>query len=148
MNLLRRILLATDFSPASRRAFEEAVSFCRRNDAELVLAHVYRTPGTLPAEMALTPDTVEQIDAKLSEAADSRLRVLLDEARRAGVRGRILLLSGAPDEAIVEAARQIGADLLILGTHGRTGAARLFLGSVASRVIATASCPVLTVRAA
>jgi nucleotide-binding universal stress UspA family protein len=148
MSSLRRILLATDFSPASRRAFEEALSFCRRNDAELLLAHVYRTPGTLPAEMALTPDTVEQVDAKLSEAAGTRLRTLLEEAGRAGVRGRILLLSGAPDEAIVEAARETGADMLILGTHGRTGAARLFLGSVASRVIAIASCPVLTVRAA
>ena len=111
VSTLRRILFATDFSPASRRAFEEAISLSRQNDAELVLAHVYRTPGTLPAEMALTPDTVEQVDAKLSEAAGTRLRALLEEAGRARVRGRILLLSGAPDEAIVEAARETGADI-------------------------------------
>jgi nucleotide-binding universal stress UspA family protein len=105
-------------------------------------------PGTLPADMALTPDTAEQIDAKLAAVAESRLRALLEEARRQEIRGRILLLSGAPGEAIVEAARKAGADMLILGTHGRTGVARLLLGSVASKVIATASCPVLTVRAA
>jgi len=52
------------------------------------------------------------------------------------------------DEAIVEAVRQQGADLIVMGTHGRVGAARLFLGSVASRVIATAPCPVMTVRSA
>jgi nucleotide-binding universal stress UspA family protein len=98
--------------------------------------------------MALTPDTVEQVDAKLSEAAGKRLCALLEEAEQARVHGRILLLSGAPDEAIVEAARKTGADMLILGTHGRTGAARLLLGSVASKVIAAATCPVLTVRAA
>ncbi|HEY7114681.1 MAG TPA: universal stress protein [Thermoanaerobaculia bacterium] len=148
MENIRRILLATDFSPASRGAFEQALAFCRRSGAELVLAHVYRMPGTLPADMALTPDTAEQIDAKLAAVAESRLRALLEEARRQEIRGRILLLSGAPGEAIVEAARKAGADMLILGTHGRTGVARLLLGSVASKVIATASCPVLTVRAA
>ena len=144
----KRIFLATDFSQASRRAFEEAIALCRGTDTELVLAHVYRTPGTLPAEMSLTPDTLQEIETKLSEAAQSKMNELLEEVRRAHVRGRSVLLSGPPEEAIVDAAREIGADLLILGTHGRTGAARFFLGSVASRVIAAASCPVLTVRAA
>ena len=148
MKALQRILLATDFSPTSRKAFEEALSWCRQSGAELVLAHVYRTPVTLPGDIALAPETSDRIDAKLSEAAKSRLTELLDEAAGAGVLGRILLLAGAPDQAIVEAARDLGADLLVLGTHGRTGPARFLLGSVASRVIATASCPVLTVRAA
>ena len=58
----------------------------------------------------------------------------------------ILILTGFADEAIIEAARQEGADLIVMGTHGRRGASRLFLGSVASRVISTASCPVMTVR--
>lgn len=148
LSKLKRILFGTDFTPASRKAFEEALSLCRETGAELLLAHVYSTPASLPAELALTPDTYEQLDEKLREDAQAKLRALGEEARRVEVRERTFLLSGAPDEALVEAAGQTGVDLVVLGTHGRTGAARFFLGSVASKVIATASCPVLTVRAA
>jgi nucleotide-binding universal stress UspA family protein len=58
-----------------------------------------------------------------------------------------LVLAGAADEAITEAAKDNDADLVIMGTHGRKGVSRLFLGSVASRVIATAPCPVMTIHA-
>jgi nucleotide-binding universal stress UspA family protein len=62
------------------------------------------------------------------------------------VRSKTLLLHGLADQQIIRAARSAKADLIVIGTHGRTGLARLFLGSVASRVLAGARCPVLTVR--
>jgi nucleotide-binding universal stress UspA family protein len=62
------------------------------------------------------------------------------------VRARGVLLEGVAHEAIVREARKRRADLIVIGTHGRTGVARFFLGSVAARVTATAPCPVLTVR--
>jgi nucleotide-binding universal stress UspA family protein len=148
MHSFRHILFATDFSEASRPAFEEAVALARENDAELVLAHAYEPPAFLPTDLCLTPAAYEELDAKLREDAERNLGTLKKEARRGGVRARPLALGGAPDEAIVEAAEETGADLVVIGTHGRTGAARFFLGSVASRVIASAPCPVLTVRTA
>jgi nucleotide-binding universal stress UspA family protein len=62
------------------------------------------------------------------------------------VNAEALILSGSPQEAIEEAAKAIGAELIVVGTHGRTGVPRFFLGSVAARVVSTAPCPVLTVR--
>jgi nucleotide-binding universal stress UspA family protein len=78
--------------------------------------------------------------------AQKQMNRLLARARKAGVRARGQLLDGVAHEAIVRAARRQGVDRLVMGTHGRTGVARLFLGSVAARVTATAPCPVLTVR--
>ena len=69
-------------------------------------------------------------------------------ARGEGLAAKALLRTGVPHEAIVEAAREEGADLVVIGTHGRGGVDRLLLGSVADRVIRLASCPVLAVRQA
>jgi universal stress protein A len=148
MKSFRRVLFATDFSEASRRAFEEAIELSKDNGAELVIAHAYQPSNLLPTDIYLVPAVYEELDTKLRENAQKKLETLVQEARRGGVQARWLVLSGAPDEAIAEAARENAADLVIVGTHGRAGAARFFLGSVASRVIATAPCPVLTVRAA
>jgi nucleotide-binding universal stress UspA family protein len=74
------------------------------------------------------------------------LSALQAKARKAGVKGVTLLLDGVAHEAIARAAKSKKADLIVIGTHGRTGLAKFFLGSVASRVVAAASCPVLTVR--
>jgi nucleotide-binding universal stress UspA family protein len=86
----------------------------------------------------------------MSEAARTwahrKMLPLLAAARTARVRARGMLLEGVAHEQIVRAARRQRADLVVIGTHGRTGVARFFLGSVAARVTATAPCPVLTVR--
>ena len=71
---------------------------------------------------------------------------LLAHARKARVRARGFLLEGAPHEEIIRFARARRVDLVVMGTHGRTGLAKLFVGSVADRVVAAAPCPVLTVR--
>jgi nucleotide-binding universal stress UspA family protein len=145
--LFRRILLATDFSPASAPAFEQSVKMAERDGALLLIAHAYQEPAL--AELSHAPARVyEEWDQKLREGVERKLRPLVEHARKEGVEARALVLSGFPEEAIVEAAAREGADLIVMGTHGRIGAARLFLGSVASRVISTAPCPVMTVRSA
>ena len=147
MKMFRRILVATDFSPASTPALEQSVKMAKRDEALLLIAHAYQEPG-LP-ELSHAPARVyEEWDQKLREAVERKLRPLVEHARKEGVEARALLLTGFADEAIIEAAKQEGADLIVMGTHGRRGAARLFLGSVASRVISTAPCPVMTVRSA
>jgi nucleotide-binding universal stress UspA family protein len=78
--------------------------------------------------------------------AQKHMDRLLGKAKTARVRARGVLLEGVAHEQIVRAAKRQRADVIVMGTHGRTGMARFFLGSVAARVAATAPCPVLTVR--
>ena len=145
--MFQRILVATDFSPASTPALEQSVKMARRDGALLLIAHAYQEPGLV--ELSRAPARVyEEWDQALREGVERKLRPLVEYARGEGVEARALLLTGFADEAIIEAAKQQGADLIVMGTHGRRGAARLFLGSVASRVISTAPCPVMTVRSA
>ena len=147
MKMFQRILVATDFSPASTPALEQSVKMAKRDGALLLIAHAYQEPGL--AELSHAPARVyEEWDQKLREGVERKLRPLAEYARKEGIEARALVLTGFADEAIIEAAKQEGADLIVMGTHGRRGAARLFLGSVASRVISTAPCPVMTVRSA
>jgi nucleotide-binding universal stress UspA family protein len=146
MNPVRRILVGTDFSPASRPAVRRAVETARESGAALWIAHVVALPPPLSAEGYVLPRFYDDMSAAIRAEAEKRLKALLAVARRSGVRAQGLLLRGAPHDALTKAARRHHADLMILGTHGRTGMARFFVGSVASRVVATAPCPVLTVR--
>lgn len=146
MKPIRNILVGTDFSSASRPAFRRAVEMAAANGAALWIAHVLAPPAPLATEGYLLPRLYEDLELSIRTDAQKRLQRLLSRARKAGVRARSLVLNGVPHEALNRSARRHGADLMILGTHGRTGFARLFVGSVASRVVATAPCPVLTVR--
>jgi nucleotide-binding universal stress UspA family protein len=78
--------------------------------------------------------------------ARKKVGTLVTKAKTAGARATSLVLEGAPADRIVRAARAQRADLIVMGTHGRGAMAKLFLGSVAGRVVATSLCPVLTVR--
>jgi len=140
-----RILMATDFSSASSPAFERALALAKDLSAQLLLLHAYQDRA-LP-ELGFAPTgSFEEWDRDVLARAEARLEPLLARARAEGVEAEALLVPGFPDEAIVETARQRGADLIVVGTHGRRGAARLMLGSVAARVVAGAPCPVLTAR--
>jgi nucleotide-binding universal stress UspA family protein len=145
MSRVRRILHPTDFSTASSAAFARALEMARTNRAELLLAHVL-TPVVLAGDGYVSPQVYADIEASGKAEAQKRLGILTAKAKKAGVRARTLLLDGVAHEQITRAARTKRADLVVLGTHGRTGLARFFLGSVASRVVATATVPVLTVR--
>jgi nucleotide-binding universal stress UspA family protein len=148
MKSVKRILFATDFSHASEKAFDQAVDIGRENSAELLIAHAYQPPSVAPTDAYLSAALYERLDSKLRDAALQQLERFVRAARARGVRTHPLLLAGRPDEAIADAAKEQDAGLIVMGTHGRTGPARFFVGSVASRVTSSAPCPVLTVRAA
>ena len=147
MNIFKKILFATDLTPASEPAFQEAIALATESGAELIVAHVYQPPN-LPQAAAVGPDVYDEWDRNLRSEAEKRIEPLVHRARNAGVRASSLILSGAASTLIIESARTNGVDLLVMGTHGRKGVSRMFLGSVASSVISTAPCPVMTVRAA
>ena len=148
---IRRVMYASDFSAPSLAAFPHAITLARATRAELIIVHVLPSPIPLVGEMTyLDAETWERIFAAARGEAHKQLDVLLARARDAGVQtsGFVVDDVGIPAAAdeIVRAAKEKDVDLLVLGTHGRTGVARFFLGSVAARVVATAPCPVLTVR--
>lgn len=142
----RRILVATDFSPASRPAFRTALDLARAQRGRLAIVHVLPSVAPMGVEGYVSARMYEEMEASARRWAQKRLDRLVAEARSARVGARPLLIEGAAHEAIARAARSERADVVVIGTHGRTGLERVFVGSVAARVIATAPCPVLTVR--
>ena len=145
--MTKRILVATDFSPASAPAFRHAVALCREGRASLLVAHVLEPPFPMTTEGYVLPQMYDEIFAAVRVEAEKKMRKLLAAARRAGVPARGLLLRGSPHDAITRAARSHRAGQIVVGTHGRSGWSRLVLGSVASRVMATSGRPVLVVPA-
>jgi nucleotide-binding universal stress UspA family protein len=140
-----RILHPTDFSPASAGAFARALDEARTSDAELLVVHVLAPVVPMVGDGYISPKAYEDLDRAARQHAQKQLDRLVARARKAGIRATPVLLEGSAAEQIVRAARSKRADVIVMGTHGRTGLARLFMGSVAERVIGTAPCPVLTV---
>jgi len=143
---VRHILYPSDFSPASGAAFTKALALARDAKAQLTIVHILNPTVVLPIDGYVAPRVYDDIQRSAEAYARKKLAGLLARARKAGVRAKTALVEGVAAERIVAAARRNRADLIVIGTHGRTGLARLMLGSVASRVVATAACPVLTVR--
>ena len=146
MKLDRRILHPTDFSGASRRAFACAVALARWDGAELFLLHVLSPSELFVGNGYVTVETWQRLEAGARRSAESRMKAVLARAKRAGGRASAMVVEGVPFERIVGTAKTKHADLIVIGTHGRTGISRFFIGSVAERVVRLAPCPVLTVR--
>jgi nucleotide-binding universal stress UspA family protein len=143
---MRRILFASDLSKASAKAFATAVTLAKATHAQMTILHVLVTFTPLVPESYIGGATLDQINADARRWGQRQLARLTARAKSGGVRASGIILTGDPAEQIVRAVRTKRADLLVLGTHGRTGLNRFFVGSVAQRVIASAPCPVVTVR--
>lgn len=130
------VLHPTDFSEPSQAACEKAVDLARQCGAKLTVLHVYANP--LMAEgFAYVPDPRPELEEKLSHVANEELPIAVERELRVGV----------PAQEIVEFAREHNCDLIVMGTHGRTGLSHLLMGSVAENVVRRAPCPVMVVRA-
>jgi nucleotide-binding universal stress UspA family protein len=140
----RKIVVATDFSTASRPALAAALDLARLDGARLVVLHVMMPPS--PFVGGDLPGSWLELEARARRDAERRLAAAVSQAERAGIATKGTLVRGVPAEVIVRIARREGADLIVIGTHGRSGLGRLFMGSVAARVLGTAKCPVVTVR--
>ncbi len=141
----KKICCPVDFSESSRAALRVAASLARRHGAELLLFHAYPLPGyTLPEGSVLPSSHMLQDLASQTEAQLERWK---RETESLGApRVAVAQAVGEPAAEIVEFARSSGTDLLVIGTHGRTGLRHAILGSVAERVVRNAGCPVLTIR--
>jgi len=146
---MRKVLVPIDLSPASTRVLEQAHVFAEKFSASIDLLHVW-TPPVLAAPEAIVTGvgTVEQPFLEwLGNSAREHLAKFETQARSLGVAvAHSYCELGDPATTIVEHARGGGYDLLVLGTHGRTGLSHVLMGSVAEKVVRRATCAVLTVR--
>lgn len=145
MKQIRQGLYATDFSAASRRALDTAMALAKSQKAKLTIMHVL-APIVLVPEQYLDAVTMDRLQEEARQWSTRQLAGVATRAKKAGVRASVLLREGDAPDQIVRACRSTKSDLIVMGTHGRRGLQKLFLGSVAERVVATASCPVVTVR--
>ena len=164
-SVFERILVPTDFSAASERAWSTAQRLAAALGAELVLTHVLCEADFLRGleaeereadawsrhsaeQLSITPDpTWSQARVTAQEWAEDLLGRWAGQARAAGLKVSTVLRAGSPHREIVAAVVDHRADLVVLATRGRGGLPRLFYGSVADPVVRSAPCPVMTVRA-
>ena len=146
MKPIRNILVATDFSPASRPAFRRALELALANSSALWIAHVAAPPGPLSPDGYVLPRIYEEMEMAIRSDAQKRLRVLLARARRLGVRARALLLKGAPHEAIVRRALASRAGLVVAATRRHVPGARLVLRNTDWELIRHCPVPLLLVK--
>ena len=142
-----RIVLGFDDSPHAVAALKWIVRNEKPAEAQVTIVSAVRTPVTAYAEVyaPAVPYPTELIE-EVTRHHEELCKRAQDELHRAGFSTSVKVLPGDPREALVETARTEKADLLIVGSHGRTGLPKLVLGSVASHVVAHASCDVLVVK--
>jgi len=142
--MIKRILVPVDFSAPSMQALDYAIDFGKPFNPEFVVIFVvelayYADPSGLT-------DTAGMVLNELERFGHEQLGRLAANLSKRHVTARTVLQIGTPSYVIVEMAKRLSADLIIMSTHGRTGLSHLLIGSVAEKVVRSATCPVLTVR--
>ncbi len=137
----RIIVIATDFSEASLPAVKTGFRLAQDSEAEVYFLHVFNPPVGMDPMGTVAPSLSD-----LEEGAKSQLEGLVPEDTPEGVTVHSLVLRGMPTKTIAEFAQEKDADLIIVGTHGRTGLGRLFMGSTAEALLREAPCHVMVVK--
>jgi len=135
-----KILCAIDFDDNSMAALDYACRLAKENDATLYVMHVVFVPVTSRGFPMVPYQVVSEAPSKL------QLEQIARERLNGKVRYEVLARTGRPDEAVNKAAEDLDVDLIVMATHGRTGVARFFLGSVVEHVVRGSKRPVLTIR--
>jgi nucleotide-binding universal stress UspA family protein len=142
---MKKILVPTDFSTGAKTALKQAMALARPLGAQLTVLNVFPLPNYI-----LPDGTVFLAEAPTLAQIATRATAALDELKKSlsaeGLSVHVEAVAGAPADEIVRLAKEGGFDMIVMGTHGRTGLAHLLIGSVAERVVRLSPCPVLTVR--
>lgn len=143
MIVLKKILCPVDHSECSYLALKYAISLALKDKAKLYLMHVIDTRLYDTEIYKFSPYQNQELDvSKIRED----LMKSLPEGTLDVLEVETIVVKGVPFQEIISTVREIGADIIVIGTHGRTGLSHIMMGSVAEKVVQKASCPVLTVR--
>ena len=144
MSLPKKILVPTDFSETSDRALDYAIDLASRIGASVVVMHAYELPIVVFPYSTSIPTA--DVAARIATAAQSGLDAIVTARIARGVDLKKVLKQDAPWDAVNTVAKEVGADLVVCGTHGRKGLGHALLGSVAEKIVRTSDVPVLTIR--
>jgi len=147
---ISKVLAATDFSEDSSLAFSYAEDIARKFGAEIVVLHVDQPLAPVMVSPDLGPamdvGAMSRIGEEQRLIAQRELDKIVQRLRDDGIKAKSLLKVGSPFLEILRASQTENADLIVMGTHGRTGLAHVLMGSVAERVVQKSAVPVLTIR--
>lgn len=151
MSRLARILVPIDFSSSSENALRQALALARAFDAEIDTLHVwepspYVSPTSLVWLRGEQRSFWDHMKRELEEELEKTVTRVLDEEETDAVLVNSRVVSGYTSESILSAIADEGYDLVVMGTHGRTGLSHVLLGSVAERIVRVAPCPVMTIK--
>ena len=140
----QHVLVPLDFSAYAEQALDSAIALAQKLQARVTLLHVIQPPAVVNVAGGIWPSSTFLQDL---EAAGTRdMEGYLARVTAAGLAGEIVIVHGVPFQEILDTAKARQVDLIIMGTHGRTGLSHVLLGSVAEKVVRLAPCPVLIAR--
>ena len=140
----QHILVPTDFSDHADYALDYAIELAQKLQARLTLLHIIDTMplGVVEEGSMLPPSYWQELETNLGQSMEASLKRLTD----VDLQGETMIVHGVPFQSIIDIAKEKAADLIVMGTHGRTGLTHVLMGSVAERVVRMAPCPVLVTR--
>jgi nucleotide-binding universal stress UspA family protein len=147
MPQISRIVVPIDFSEFSKKAFRYAIDFARTFSAEMVLVYVVE-PIIYPADFSFGQVALPSMERELHERGREQLDTLIEKEVPEGINARSVIRSGKPFVEIIQTAKEEGADLIIIATHGHSGIEHALFGSTAEKVVRKSFCPVLSIRSA
>jgi nucleotide-binding universal stress UspA family protein len=141
---VHHILVPIDFSTYAEQALDTAIALAQKLQARMTLLHVIQPPLVVGVDMPVWPSAafVEELEAEITHDMEAYLA----RVTAAGLAGEMLVVHGTPLYEILETAKARQVDLIVMGTHGRTGLSHVLLGSVAERMVRSAPCTVLVAR--
>lgn len=140
-----KILTAIDFSENSDFAFDYAVTMARQFNAELTILHVINEPVDLRG-FYVPHISFEQLEKEIEDGAVKMMESFCSTRLESFTNYKTAIATGVPYDEITKKAEEIGASLIVIGTHGRTGLDHILFGSTAERVVRSANCPVMTIK--
>lgn len=144
---IKKILFATDFSENSRWALKYALSFAQKYDAKLFILHVIQQPSyPLGMYAEISFDAMDKFNRNLTGVTEKEMQGLCQTDLAGFKNYEAMILTGTPFLEIIRTAKEKEADLIVVGTHGRTGLDHVLFGSTAEKVVRKAPCPVVSVR--
>ena len=142
---IKKVLVPIDFSDYSKSALNYAVNFAKHFNAELFLIYVVE-PVIYPPDFSMGQIAIPSIDLDMDKRANEELENLARKQIPKELSTKTIVKTGKPFVEIIDTAKQIDADIIIIATHGHSGVEHILFGSTAEKIVRKAPCPVLTLR--